>query len=121
VPLCAAAFETVGIPRSFIAFICLWIVLGIGLTIFYRKAAYRTKKSAHPFIVIGFSVLFLAVAEWVMHGRMPVVFVVAVGIIAFLNIKLMSFCAGCGATVNAQGFSRPKFCPKCGGELERRT
>jgi ribosomal protein S27AE len=113
--------DVAGMPRAFAAFMALWILLGIASAIFYRKASYQTKKTAHPYIVAGFGIIFLAFVEWFAHGDVPVFFVVAIIVISFLNIRLTRFCSRCGATIFQRGFSRFKFCPKCGAELQSST
>jgi hypothetical protein len=107
------------LPHSFAVFFSCWILLAIALGVFYKKASYETKRSLHPFIMIGVGILFLAFSEGISHGTVPVFFILAVVLITFLNIRLTQFCPRCGATIRPQGFSRPKFCPKCGAELER--
>ena len=60
-------------------------------------------------------VVFIGFVEWVTGGNVPWFFVLAVGVIMFMNVRLMQFCPHCSANVYPQGFlSRPKFCPKCG-------
>ena len=107
-----------GMPRPFAMFFVSWIGLGICIAIFYKRAAYRPKKAAHPFIVIGVGVVFFAFAEWVMAGKVPLLFVLAIALITFLNIRNTQFCPRCNATIYRHGFSRPSFCSKCGGPLD---
>jgi ribosomal protein S27AE len=98
-------------------FVC-WIALGIASWFFYAKATYKTKKAVHPFLMIAVGVVFIGFVEWITGGKVPWFFIVAVGVIMFLNVRLMQFCPRCSATVYPQGFlSRPNFCPKCGAEL----
>lgn len=113
--------DVAGMTRAFTVFIVFWIALGIASAIFYRKASYQTKKTAHPYIGASFGLIFLGFVAWFTHGRVPVLFVVAIILISLLNIKLTQFCAHCGATIFQRGFPRFKFCPKCGSELERTT
>ncbi len=105
-------------PTPFKIFLICWILLGIASWVFYKKATYGTKKTLHPYFMIAGGVIFLGFTEWITGGNVPWFFVLAVGVIALLNIRLMQFCPRCGATVYPQGFmSRPGFCPKCGAEL----
>ena len=105
-------------PSRFAIFFACWIILGIASWIFYAKGTYETKKAVHPFLMIGVGVVFIGFVEWITHGNVPWFFIAAVGVIMFLNIRLMQFCPRCNATIYPQGFfSRPKFCPKCGTEL----
>jgi hypothetical protein len=113
--------DVAGMSRAITRFIVLWISLGIAAAVFYSKASYRTKKAAHPYIAAGFGLLFLAFVEWFTQGKLPVLLVVAVILISFLNIKMTQFCAQCGATVHLRRFSRARFCAKCGAELPSTT
>lgn len=105
-------------PRPFAIFMVGWILLGVGAAIFFKKAVYTTKKSAHPILVIGFGAVFLAFTEWITRGNVPWFFIVALVVIAFLNIRNTQFCSRCNATVYPRGLSRPLFCSKCGAELK---
>ena len=105
-------------PRSFAVFMVCWILLGIASWIFYSKASYQTKKSAHPFLMVAFGIIFLGFTEWVMQGKVPLFFVAAVIVIMFLNYRLTRFCPRCGATIYSRGLMRSNFCPKCGAPLE---
>jgi ribosomal protein S27AE len=105
--------------KAFAIFIVGWILLGIGSWLFYTKAPYQTKKSAHPFLMVAVGLSFFGFAEWVMRGNVPWFFAVALVVIMFLNIRNTRFCPRCNATLygSGGGFSRPKFCSKCGAEL----
>jgi hypothetical protein len=108
----------VGAPATVAVFMGVWIALGITSFFFYRRAAYETKKAAHPYLTIGSGILFLAFAEWISHGQLPMFFITAlIVIIFFLNLRLTRFCPKCGATNYQQGFSPPTFCPQCGAPL----
>ena len=92
--------------------------MGIASWIFYSKASYQTKKSAHPFLIVAFGIIFLGFTEWVMRGKVPLFFVAALIVIMYLNYRLTQFCPNCGATIRSRGLRAPKFCPKCGAPLE---
>jgi len=105
-------------PPRFQVFLITWIVLGIASWIFYKKADYQTKKTAHPILMIATGILLIAFTEWVMPGKVPWYFIAAVAVITWLNIRFTQFCPACNATVHPQRFfNRPRFCPKCGHEL----
>jgi uncharacterized membrane protein len=106
-----------GMPASFVVFMVCWITVGIGSWIFYSKASYKTKKSLHPFLTATFGLIFLGFTEWLMHGQVPLFFVIAIIVIMYLNYRLTRFCSNCGATIYSRGFSRFNFCPKCGSAL----
>ena len=106
-------------PTSFVVFLVSWILLVIASWMFYAKASYQTKKSAHPFLIVAFTFIFLGFTEWMMHGNVPLFFVAAVIVIMFLNYRLTRFCPRCGATIYSRGLMRSNFCPKCGAPLQQ--
>jgi hypothetical protein len=103
-------------PAPFAIFVVCWIMLGVGSWIFYDKASYEAKKSAHPFIIIGIGAIFAVFVEWTNRWQLSI-FVFLIPVIVFLNIRNTQFCPRCNATLHAQGFSRSDFCRKCGAEL----
>lgn len=109
------------VPSLFVFFFVCWILLGIGSWIFYAKASYQTKKTWHPFIMAGAGIVFLAFAESILHGFLPWLFVAAIILIIFLNIRNTQFCPRCGATLYARSFSRARFCSRCGADLQDET
>lgn len=113
--------DIAGMHRAFVLFMAWWICLGIAAAIFYWKAGYQTKKAAHPYIAVGFGLIFLGFVEWFTQGHVPLFFVVAILAISVLNIRMTRFCARCGATIVQRGWSRFTYCPKCGAELESST
>ena len=102
---------------SFAIVLVCWIILGIGSWIFYATATYETKKSAHPFVMIGPGIAFLGFTRWTLHGNVGWFALLPVALITFLNIRNIKFCPRCSATHYAQDFSHPKFCSKCGADL----
>lgn len=105
-------------PTSFAIFFVVWILLGIGSWLFYRTASYETKKFSHPFMVIAFGIIFAGFVEWSSDGKVPLFFLAAIVLITVLNIRNIRFCPRCNATLYNQGFSRPRFCSKCGANLD---
>jgi hypothetical protein len=106
----------VAMPTPVAIFFGCWILLCIGGWIFDRRASYETKKSLHPFIVIGMGIIFAGFVEWVSGGKIPWPFLGIIALITFLNIRNIRFCPRCGATQHS-GFNRPKFCLRCGADL----
>jgi hypothetical protein len=104
-------------PTTFVVFAACWIAIWIASWIFYSKASYQTKKSAHPFLIVAFGIMFLAFTEWMMQGKLPLFFVAALIVIMYLNFRNTQFCERCGATIYSRGFTRSKFCPTCGAPL----
>ncbi len=103
-------------PAHFAIFWISWVILGAGSWIFYSKASYETKKNAHPFIVIGMGIIFVAFAGWATHTNLPWYFVLFLALILYLNIRNTQFCPQCNATIYGR-FTRSDFCPKCGTQL----
>lgn len=106
-------------PKAFVVFMICWIAIAIASWIFYAKASYETKKSAHPFLIAAFGLIFLGFTEWLTQRKVPLLFVAAIIVIMYLNYRNTLFCKQCGATVYSRGFARPKFCPKCGAPLQQ--
>lgn len=105
------------------AFIFIWILLGIGSFLFFhfhRNTAL--KRRVFPVFVIATAVVFGGFIYFAMGRQQPQVLLVAVPalvLISFLNIRQIRFCDSCGKTLYRQPvFSRPQFCPHCGGKLQ---
>lgn len=105
-------------PPEFIAFFVLWILLGIVGSVFYRVASYETKKFWHPVFVIVSSLVFLGFGEFIAQGHLPIIGVLFVGLIAYLNLRNTRFCPICEKTLSSRGWSRERFCSKCGADLD---
>jgi hypothetical protein len=108
------------VPTAFTVFFFFWILFGIATWVFYSKASYETKKSAHPWMMIGGGLVFLLFAEFSSSWKLPVIFPLFLVLIVFLNIRNIRFCPRCGATQQS-GLSRPKFCSKCGADLNEES
>lgn len=85
-----------------------------------RNAAL--KRQLWPPFMIAFGLLFMAFG-WFGAGEgdraFALLWVAMVVLIVVLNIRSMKFCDDCGATQMNQNFlSPPKFCSKCGSELQ---
>ena len=111
----AIRYNATQMNKPFTIFIVCWILLCVGFVIFYTQASYQAKKSAHPFITVGTGILFLGFAEWLTNAKLPWLFPLAVVVITILNLRNIRFCPRCNATL--RGFSRPRFCSKCGTDL----
>src|SRR5262245_57464634 len=86
--------------RVFPIFFGVWVVLGLSSAAFFflnKNAAL--KRKVHPPFVIAVGVLFLG---FVMLMGTPhdafflLIFVPAITLITFLNIRNTKFCSGCG-------------------------
>jgi len=103
--------------KVFPVFFVSWMVLGVGLFIFYQTGRLETKRRAHPWIVIGVGVLFLAFASAMQPTWSMLLFAApAVAVITALNTKLIKFCPKCGSTLYGR-FIPIRFCYKCGASL----
>jgi hypothetical protein len=109
-------------PSAFAIFVCVWAILGVATAVFFtfnRNA--QLKRVVFPPFVIGIGVVF-ATFVWLMHGRHHpdslILLVPGVTMVTLLNLWITRFCDACGRTVvNRGGFSRPKYCHKCGAPL----
>ncbi len=109
-------------------FIGTWIVLGLGgIFAFQISKNVRFKKKWFPRFVVLVAILFLFFSTAIMalsSGSLKFLPFLALVIpflvlITYLNIKFTKFCDCCGATVHdSNWFSRMRFCPKCGAELD---
>ena len=94
-----------------------WIVLALlGALVFQISKDVAFKRAWYPRYVIGTGVLFGGVIV-LMSG--PNAFSLLIGLpmialITYLNVRLTRFCPGCGRTIYPGGFSRPRYCPRCG-------
>ena len=102
-------------------FIVVWIVLGLFSAGFFllNKNAQLKRKVLPPFVV-GTGILFAGFmlatgAPW----EVMLIFGPAIALITFLNLRSITFCNSCGATLmNQNPFSKPAFCSKCGASLK---
>jgi hypothetical protein len=99
----------------------VWMLLAAANAIFYWKGSLAAKRRWHPRIAIAAGVLFAGFVALVFpEPRMLVLFLPAIALICFLNLKLIKFCGSCGATIMSNMALRPaRFCQRCGAPLER--
>jgi hypothetical protein len=107
-------------PLIVMLFFVVWISSAMYQYLFFNKQTVVFKRKYFPrIVVIGsfvFIVFLLALFQW--HLQMLVVFIPAVGLIAYGNIKITKFCDKCGKQVqNANWGSKMDYCPKCGAKL----
>lgn len=112
--------------RVFPIFMGVWIVLGIFSTaFFFLNNDAALKRKVHPPFVIGVSILFLGFVVLMGTPRnvfFYCIFVPAIVLITFMNLRNTKFCNTCGKTlINQNPFVRPRFCSKCGASLEDTT
>jgi hypothetical protein len=112
--------------QIFPIFFGVWVVLGISASAFFffnRNAAL--KRKIHPPFTIFVGILFLGFCALMGFAREPFFFIVMlpmVALITFLNIRNIRFCDAFGRTIFTQNpFSRPRFCAKCGADLDAKT
>lgn len=112
--------DNASLPLFIVFFVC-WISLGIALAVFDHTASYRAKKFWHPYITIGTGVIFLTFVEFMAHGQAPILFILVIGLITFLNLRNVRFCPKCNKTARGRVWSRDKFCAKCGANLDEES
>jgi|SRR6516162_2844277 hypothetical protein len=107
--------------HTFQLFIGVWAVLGLGsMAFFYFNKNAALKRRVLPPFVIFTSILFLGFV-WMTGAPAQVfyVFIPAVALIAFINIRNTKFCDSCGRqNYGFNLFSPAKFCSKCGAPLK---
>jgi hypothetical protein len=110
--------------HTFQLFIGVWVVLGLGsAAFFYFNKNTALKRRVMPPFVIFTSILFLAFV-WVTGAPIQVfyVFVPAVAVIAFINIRKYEVLRFLWQTklwnYGPNLFSPAKFCSKCGAPLK---
>lgn len=105
--------------RVFPFFMGTWLVLAVvSFLLFYRGGDADRKRRLFPPFTVGVAILFLgfvALMGW--PPSMLVLMAPVVGLITFLNLRNTQFCDSCGRVVPTRGFSRPKYCPRCGAAL----
>ncbi len=114
-------FENAG--TIFPIFFGTWVVLGIlSFYLFFIRNDYEFKVKYFKYFVFLVGILFLGFIIAMSPPRQVYfMFVPAVALITFLNIRLTRFCKNCGKTIiNNMPFSRIDFCPKCGSKLQDR-
>ncbi len=106
----------------------LWVLLAVSIKLlFWTKNDVAFKRVWSPrftiligvlFVLLSSTTKFLASGTFKSLGMLVVeVPVVALGV--YLSIRFTKFCDRCGATVYRRNlFSRPRFCTKCGAELD---
>ncbi|GEM_PF-579103 len=107
-------------PLIVILFFVVWISSAMYQYLFFNKqtVAFKRKYFQRGIIIgsIVFIVFLLALFQW--HFQMLVVFIPAVGLIAYGNLKITKFCDKCGKQVqNTNWGSKMDYCPKCGAKL----
>lgn len=104
----------------FLIFAAVWVVLGLGLWFFSRRAARQRRKQWHLALVAGAGLLFIFFS-YALSQRIEVLYMAVplVVLISVFNHRLTRFCPRCGFDVPRTGlFSRATFCPRCGGKLD---
>ncbi|MEA3213537.1 MAG: hypothetical protein QOE70_6594 [Chthoniobacter sp.] len=118
------ADATSGGPQpEFIAFMAVWVGLGLGSFLFFHfNRNTALKRKLFPAFVILVGVMFGGFMYYSIGRHQPKVLVIfgpALVLITYRNIRQTRFCDSCGKTLYRQPiFSRTQFCPHCGGELK---
>lgn len=103
----------------FPVFIGTWILLAIaGFYIFHTRRDARSKRKWWPWWIALVSVLFIGFVAATGAPPVALAFVIpAAVLIGLLNVRNTRFCGTCGRTIT-EPFTRPKYCSKCGGDLD---
>lgn len=107
----------------FSIFFGVWVAIGlISGAFFHFSRNAELKRRLWPPFIVGTSLLFLGFGAAMSRGQPSGFWFTAipvVALIAFLNIRNVRFCDGCGKQIRNTGlFSRAEFCPKCGAKLK---
>lgn len=109
-----------------VIFISFWVVLVIFSIWFFgiNRNASR-KRRYYPLFIISsyalFAMVLIAIGILSKKPEGPVyyIFIPALILIGYLNLKTTKFCDGCGRTVhNANWFTSMEYCLKCGSKLK---
>jgi len=106
-------------------FIMAFIALGVGnVALLFLSKNARVKRRVFPWIMLLSGAVFLVpVFEMMANSQQPPVFriffVLIVGVVCFLNIRMTKFCDSCGATILNSGgwFTTIRYCSRCGAKL----
>jgi hypothetical protein len=102
-------------PALFFVFV---VLAGTGSFFFILSRNAPLKRRLWPAWMVLVALGFLAFAWGIAGPAMPLILLVPIALITFLNLRNMRFCDACGRTVfNAGPFSRAKFCPACGAAI----
>lgn len=99
-------------------FFVFFATAGAGGLFFLLSRNAPLKRRLWPAWIVLVVLTFLAFAWGLVGPAAPLLLLVPVAVIIFLNLRNVRFCDACGLTVfNAGPFSRAKFCPGCGSAL----
>ena len=104
----------------FAAFFVIWIVVGLCLWVFHKRASYSRKRQWYTALIAGTGLLFICFI-YVMFEQPAALYlaVPAVAAVSFLTYKLTRVCPRCGFRIPPrESFSRTGFCPRCGQSLD---
>jgi len=109
----------------FPVFMLSWIALGIGSWIWIStRPSADEKRLWHRRVAIGAAIVFgvfitLLLVQWHQPSAL-LVFIPALVLIAWLNLRFTDFCDNCNRRVYKQfWWGRIDFCPHCGARLPR--
>ena len=98
----------------------LFVMLGlIGSIVFFMSKNVIFKKRYFPWYVISIGILFgLSIIMTGIGFIGLIVFLPAIALITFMNLRMTKFCDSCGKTIiNRAMFSKVNFCSNCGAKL----
>jgi hypothetical protein len=105
--------------RVFPVFMGTWIVLAVaGFYFFPARRDVRSKRKWWPWWIALVSVLFIGFVAATGFSTGVLAFMIPVTVmIGLLNLRNTRFCGTCGRMIT-EPFTRPKYCSKCGGDLD---
>ena len=104
----------------FVIFMGLFVILGIaGNILFFTGKNVAFKKKYFSWYVIAAGVLFgLSIIATGMEFIGLMIFIPAIALITFMNLRAIKFCDSCGKTiVSSAWLSKVNFCSNCGAKL----
>ncbi len=104
----------------FVILMGLFVAFGLAGSIVFlvsKNAAF--KKKYFPWYVISIGVIFgLSIIVTGMDFVGLIVFLPAIALITFMNLRMTKFCDSCGKTIiNRALFSKVNYCSNCGAKL----
>ncbi len=107
------------LDRAFLVFCTAWIIWGASTHFFlYRNRPVAFRRVWHMRVALISAAAFLGFLFYIVHVGFPAkvltVFVPALFLMTFLNIRNTRFCDACGKqTFSMKLFQRPQRCRRC--------
>lgn len=104
---------------TFQIFFIVWIILGLSVFAFYTfNNNYALKRKLHPIIMILIAIIFLSYTYMYFTVKnQRYILIPFIGLITYMNIKMVRFCDKCGKTIYKNMGHKDGFCPRCGEKI----